>query len=126
MHLRIARPVSDLARAAELYARGLGLREVGRFVDHDGFDGVMLAHDGAGHHFEFTACRSHPVRPSPTPEDLVVFYLPQRAQWQQQCERMVEAGFRTVSSFNPYWDRHGRTFEDFDAYRVVLAHLRWP
>lgn len=65
-HLRIARPVSDLARAAAMYREGLGLRELARFEDHAGFDGVMLGYDGAGWHLEFTHCRAHPVVPAPT------------------------------------------------------------
>ena len=41
-HLRIARPVRDLARAVDQYQRGLGLEQLARFVDHAGFDGAML------------------------------------------------------------------------------------
>jgi hypothetical protein len=31
-----------------------------------------------------------------------------------------------VRAFNPYWDRHGKTFADPDGYRVVLQHAAWP
>jgi hypothetical protein len=67
---------------------------IGSFADHDGFDGVMLGKAGLDYHFKFTYCRSHPVRPSPTPEDLVVFYLPDRAEWQTTCQAMLDAGSR--------------------------------
>jgi hypothetical protein len=30
-----------------------------------------------------------------------------------------------VQSFNPYWDQHGKTFEDPDGYRVVLQNAAW-
>ncbi len=124
-HLRIARPVTDLARAKAMYAEGLGLEVLGSFEGHDGFDGVMLGEPGAGHHFEFTFCHRHPVRPNPTPEDLVVFYLPDAASWEAACARMAAAGFREVRSFNPYWDAKGRTFEDPDGYRTVLQNAAW-
>ncbi len=124
-HLRIARPVSNLERTAEMYCRGLGLRVVGGFLDHAGFDGVMLAMAGADYHFEFTHCRTHPLAPAPTVEDLAVFYLPSLAEWQSACVNMLAAGFRPVASFNPYWDERGRTFEDHDGYRVVLQHSEW-
>ena len=42
LHLRIARPVSNLDRSVALYRHGLGLEEIGRFENHEGFDGVML------------------------------------------------------------------------------------
>lgn len=124
--LRIARPVSDLARAEAMYCGGLGLRVLERFADHDGFDGVMLGEPGGAYHFELTRCRDHPAAPSPTPEDLAVFYLPDRSAWRSACAGMLAAGFEPVASFNPYWDRRGRTFADPDGYRIVLANTRWP
>jgi catechol 2,3-dioxygenase-like lactoylglutathione lyase family enzyme len=119
-HLRIARPVTDLARSCDLYCHGLGLRVVGRFENHDGFDGVMLAFEGADYHFEFTHCRPDAVLPRPTPEDLVVLYIPCLAEWEAACRRMLRAGFKPVRSFNPYWEALGRTYEDADGYRTVL------
>jgi catechol 2,3-dioxygenase-like lactoylglutathione lyase family enzyme len=122
---RIARPVSDIARAVEMYTRGLGLNEVGRFHNHNGFDGVMLEEAGRGFHFEFTHCRTNPIKPSPTPEDLVVFYVPSADSWRARCEAMLKAGFEEVASFNPYWEERGRTFEDPDSYRVVIELASW-
>jgi catechol 2,3-dioxygenase-like lactoylglutathione lyase family enzyme len=124
-HLRIARPVSNLQRAATLYCAGLGLHILGAFDDHQGFDGIMIGRVGLGYHFEFTHCRTHPVAPSPTPEDLAVFYIADEAEWQAACARMLAAGFVQVASFNPYWDVRGRTFEDQDGYRVVLQNAAW-
>lgn len=124
-HLRIARPVSDLARSTEMYCRGLGYAVLASFEDHAGFDGVMLGPSAGPYHFEFTLCRAHPVAPAPTPEDLVVVYVPDADTWCAACERMAAAGFRPVASFNPYWDIRGRTFEDHDGYRVVLQQGAW-
>jgi catechol 2,3-dioxygenase-like lactoylglutathione lyase family enzyme len=125
LHVRIARPVSDLRRARAMYCEGLGLRVIASFENHEGFDGVMLGLAGASFHFEFTQCTAHPVPPSPTPEDLAVFYIAVPAEWRSTCASMVAAGFRQVASFNPYWDRRGRTFEDPDGYRVVLQNGAW-
>jgi catechol 2,3-dioxygenase-like lactoylglutathione lyase family enzyme len=124
-HLRIARPVTDIARTRQLYCAGLGLGVVGEFSGHDGFDGVMLGRAGMDYHFEFTVCRGHPVKPTPTPEDLVVFYLPDASEWEAACARMLAAGFNKVASLNPYWDVRGATFEDHDGYRTVLQNAAW-
>ena len=67
-HLRIARPVSNLARSTEMYCRGLGLHVVGRFENHDGFDGVVVGVEDASYHFELTHCRTYPIAAAPTPE----------------------------------------------------------
>ncbi|MGZ0019318.1 VOC family protein [Nitrosomonas sp. wSCUT-2] len=124
-HFRVARPVSNLSRSATMYQVGLGFVRVGQFDDHDGFDGVMLGFPGVGYHLEFTYCRTHPVAPTPTPEDLLVFYLPNRDEWESRCQAMLDAGFKPVSSLNPYWERDGRTFEDPDGYRVVIQCAEW-
>ena len=108
-----------------MYCHGLGLRIVGSFEDHDGFNGVMLGLEGSTYHFEFTHCRTHPVVPAPTPEDLLVFYVPEAAEWQTACASMLAAGFKQVSAFNPYWETRGRTYEDPDGYRIVLQQAEW-
>ena len=123
--LRIARPVIDLERSAAMYTRGLGLAELGRFVDHDGFDGVMLGLPGAPWHLEFTVCRRHPVPPVPTAEDLLVLYLPDPDAWVVACARMRAAGFAEVAAFNPYWNARGRSFACPDGYRTVLHDGAW-
>lgn len=124
-HLRIARPVSNLSLSTTMYCSGLELSIIGSFQDHNGFDGVMLGQVGSNYHFEFTNCRSHPVQPSPTAEDLAVFYIEASPEWQSACARMLAAGFKQVTSFNPYWEQSGRTFEDVDGYRIVLQNAAW-
>lgn len=125
-HLRIARPVSDLERSAAMYRQALGLDEIGRFEDHEGFDGVMLGTSGFPYHLEFTFSRGHPVAPRPTPEDLLVLYLPDPSEWQAAYDAMLQAGFVEVAPFNPYWGQRGRTFEDHDHYHIVLERASWP
>lgn len=105
--------------------QGLGLEEAGRFVDHAGFDGVMLGLPGLQYHLEFTRCRRHPVAPSPSREDLLVFYVPEAQEWAARCDLMVQAGFVEVSPSNPYWARAGRTFRDRDGYSVVIQRAAW-
>jgi catechol 2,3-dioxygenase-like lactoylglutathione lyase family enzyme len=124
--LRVARPTDDLDAVVKFYRDGLGFAVVGRFADHDGFDGVMLGRAGAGYHLEFTRKAGHPAGKAPTRDNLLVFYLPDPHAWAEAVERMGAAGYAPVPAFNPYWDRHGKTFEDPDGYRVVLQNANWP
>ena len=124
-HLRIARPVSDLSLSVRMYKQGLSMQELGRFMDHEGFDGVMLGQPDGAFHVEFSHCRHHPVAPASTAEDLLVFYVPHAESWEARCAAMLGAGFTEVESFNPYWDRLGRTFQDHDGYRVVIQRAAW-
>jgi len=72
-----------------------------------------------------TAEAGHRVGRAPTDDNLLVFYLPGKAEWAAAVARLRDAGHRPVEAFNPYWDRSGLTFEDPDGYRVVLQNERW-
>jgi catechol 2,3-dioxygenase-like lactoylglutathione lyase family enzyme len=123
--LRVARPSDDLDALLPFYRDGLGLSVLSRFEDHDGFDGIMLGLPGARFHFEFTRAHGHSAGRAPTLDNLVVFYLPDRQVWRDAVARMRGAGFEPVTSFNPYWDVQGVTFEDPDGYRLVLQNAAW-
>jgi len=124
-HLRVARPTDNLQAIAAMYQHGLGLKVLSQFFDHKGFDGIMLGDESMPYHFEFTQQRGHSVGSAPTRDNLLVFYIPDMAEWEKRCQQMLNAGFKQVTSYNPYWDRSGRTFEDLDGYRVVLENSAW-
>ena len=123
--LRIARPTDNLAALTKMYVAGLGFTLLGEFDEHDGFSGSMIGHPQHNYHLEFTHHAGHSVGKAPTQDNLLVFYLPDPAQWAAACKNMLEAGFVAVSSYNPYWDVAGKTFEDIDGYRVVLQNREW-
>jgi hypothetical protein len=108
-----------------MYQAGLGIQVIGEFSDHKGFDGLMLGWPNGCFHLEFTYCRSHPISPKPTPEDLMVLYIPELNEWHAACASMKEAGFSAVTPFNPYWESSGATFEDHDGYQTVLQCAKW-
>ena len=125
-HLRVARPTDKLVEVVKFYNDGLGFEVLYQFTDHDGFDGVMLGHKDAAYHLQFTRKTGHVSGKAPTQENLLVFYLPDREVWQRAVKRLEDRGNKPISSFNPYWDQNGKTFEDPDGYRVVLQNASWP
>ncbi|KAK3986311.1 Glyoxalase/Bleomycin resistance protein/Dihydroxybiphenyl dioxygenase [Cladorrhinum sp. PSN332] len=127
-HIRIARPTNDIEKLLSFYRDGLGFKILGSFTDHEGFDGVMLGDGGAaaGYHLEFTLKRGHTVPRCPTQDNLLIFYLPDEKSYAEALTQMERAGYESVASFNPYWDRCGKTFEDADGFRVVLANTASP
>ncbi len=124
-HLRVARPTDDLDAAVRFYRDGLGFKVVGEFKDHDGFDGIMLGHPGAGYHLEFTRRHGHDAGRAPTDENLLIFYVPDREEWGRAVRRMERLGYAQVEPSNPYWLKCGATFSDPDGYRVVLQNEAW-
>ena len=124
--LRVARASRDLDAATRFYTRALGFEVLAAFDDHDGFDGVVLGHADWPYHLERTRRRGEPADVRPTDEDLLVLYLPVRAEWEAAVRRLLDYGAPAVPSSNPYWSQRGITFEDPDGYRVVLEHAAWP
>jgi GNAT superfamily N-acetyltransferase len=124
---RVARPTDRLEEVVAFYADGLGLARLGGFLDHDGFDGVMLGPPGGTWHVEFTRRRRHAAAGrAPSAEHVLVLYLPDRAAWQAAVDRLIAAGHRPIAPVNPYWARSALTFADPEGYGVVLQHGPWP
>jgi catechol 2,3-dioxygenase-like lactoylglutathione lyase family enzyme len=123
--LRLARPTDDLDALLPFYRDGLGLSVLASFRDHDGFDGLILGASGATYHLEFTRAHGHVAGRAPSPDNPLVLYEPDRQAWVASVERMRVAGFAPVPAFNPWWDKHGATFEDPDGWRVVLWQGAW-
>ncbi|MCB2378808.1 VOC family protein [Hymenobacter sp. BT635] len=123
--LRVARPTNQLPALIHFYKDGLGLSTLCSFENHNGFDGVMLGHPQAPYHLEFTTQAGHVVEPGPNPEHLLVFYLPDKVQWQAAVDRLRQHGYVSLPAYNPYWDHLGLTFKDPDGYHVVLQNADW-
>jgi catechol 2,3-dioxygenase-like lactoylglutathione lyase family enzyme len=123
--LRIARGSDNLDALLPFYVGGLGFEVLFRFSHHDGFDGLMIGHPDQPYHLEFTLQHGHHVGRAPSPENLLVFYLPDQGDYQAALARMKKAGIAPVAANNPYWDEGGATFEDPDGYRVVLTSRNW-
>lgn len=121
MHLRVARPTSDLQRICAFYRDALGLKLLGQFGSPDTLQGLMLGHPQSPYHFEFTWQAGVTVARSPSPEHVNVLYFDDNDAWQQTVARMGQHGHAPVVSANPYWDQFGKTFEDFEGYRLVLC-----
>lgn len=123
--MRVARPTNDLGAITLFYRDILGFEVIASFLNHEGFDGVMLGHTGLGHHLEFTRAHGHEACRSPSPEHLLVFYMQDANKRKSLLARFDGAGLAPVPSFNPYWDGCGTTFEDPDGYRIVLMDGGW-
>ncbi|KUJ09434.1 lactoylglutathione lyase [Mollisia scopiformis] len=100
--LRIARPTNNLEKLTHFYTTALGMRIIGFFKDHAGFDGVMLGLPDCTWHLEFTHQHGVTVDPAPSKEHLLVFYLPANEEWDTAVKRIESTGGTRVQSENPY------------------------
>ena len=123
--MRVARSCRDFEAIKRFYCSGLGFSLLGSFEGHNGFDGLIIGHLNAPYHLEFTKERGITAPHAPDEEGLLVFYLPDMAEWQERVDKMRNAGYEPVQSNNSYWDVDGITFQDPDGYRVVLQNRAW-
>src|SRR6266516_6129962 len=121
MQVRVARHTNRLAEIVRFYRDGLGLREIGHFKDHDGYDGIFLALTGTETHLEFTTGGEH-RGPTPHPDSLLVLYLGSPDALREACER-VDA--QPVEPANPYWKEQRVTHVHPNGFHVVLVPGSW-
>ena len=103
VQMRFARPTNDLERITQFYCEGLGLAEVGRFEDHQGYSGVMLGLPDRGYHLEFTQKDGESLDDIPHSDDLIVFYIPDRQAIGRLVLKLTAMGYHPVPPDNPYW-----------------------
>lgn len=122
--MRTARPTADIDRARDFYERVVGLQVLWSFVDHDGFDGIILGVPDETAQLELVRA-PHEVIPSPTIEDALVLYC-EPATATDIIGRLRAASIHEVRNddpgLNPYWPRTGATtFLDPDGYRLIIS-----
>lgn len=118
--VRIARPTNRLGEVVRFYTEGIGLKQIGGFQGHQGYDGVMLGLPGTNYHLEFTQHENSNPCHAPTKDNLLVLYIPDHDIVNQVAERLRTMGYPCVKPENPYWRQDGITIEDPDGWRVVL------
>lgn len=119
--VRIARPTNKLQEVERFYCQGLGLRKLGGFERHNGYDGIMLGLPGFPYHLEFTQHEHGSPCPAPTKDNLLVLYIPDKESISQVVQRLAQIGYPEVEPENPYWkDKGAITVEDPDGWRLVL------
>jgi catechol 2,3-dioxygenase-like lactoylglutathione lyase family enzyme len=120
VQMRIARPTDQLEEIKRFYEEGLGLKRVGEFHGHQGYDGVMYGLPNLNYHLEFTSHVDGTPCPAPTKDNLLVFYMPDQQKINEIKNRLVGMGYKEVQAENPYWQNGGYTFEDPDGWRIVF------
>jgi len=110
-----------LDEIVHFYHEGLGLKQLYRFEDHDGYTGVMLGLPAADYHLEFTTHHDGSPGDAPTRDNLLVFYLSTPAEVDAVVEKLGSMRYGPVEAENPFWPANGGvTIEDPDGWRIVL------
>jgi len=121
--VRVARPTDQLEKVVEFYRDGLGLPVIGKFDDHEGYDGVIFGMPDASYQLEFTQHKDGSPGTAPSRDNLTVFYIEDETKLQEIVTRLSAMGYGDVAPENPYWTGKSVTIPDPDGWHVVLFRM---
>lgn len=122
MKIRIARHTKDLQPQINFYTDVLGLEVIGKFKDHNNYDGVFLGGKNTEWHLEFTVSNEQPNHHADE-DDLLVFYTSSVDEYESILQKIKINNIFEVVPKNPYWKENGITIIDPDGFRVVIAKV---
>jgi catechol 2,3-dioxygenase-like lactoylglutathione lyase family enzyme len=115
--MRIAKHTKSIHQVKDFYCTLLGLKVIGSFQDHLGYDGIFIGNKGE-YHMEFTTSNETP-KILQDPDDLMVFYCENEEEYYKFEE--IFAHHLRVETHNPYWHDKGLTVLDPDGNVVVIC-----
>jgi hypothetical protein len=130
MKFRQARHTNLLKPIVDFYTQIIGLKLLGEFESHEGYDGVFIGLEDAfnkkgGWHLEFTVSWEQPLH-RPDEDDLLVFYPDTTEEYQAILLRMKVANIKKYRPKNGYWQRNGIAVLDPDNYGVIIVNPDRP
>ncbi|MDA7803763.1 VOC family protein [Crocinitomix sp.] len=125
MKFRIARHTNLLPPIIDFYTKIIGLKVLGKFQSHQGYDGVFIGRPDAfeqtnGWHLEFTVSWIQPHHQADE-DDLLVFYPNTQAEFALIEKNIKQANIKPIRPKNPYWKLKGITILDPDGFGVVIV-----
>ena len=123
MNFRVARHTDSLEPIIKFYRDLLGLEVIGKFINHNKYDGVFIGKEGLHWHLEFTTSNQSPKHLTDK-DDLLVFYLDTEEEYNLLKRKFNDNGLSSVQSKNPYWNNNGTTYIDPDGFRIVISTMK--
>ena len=123
MKFRVARHTNDLEKIKTFYTTVLGFDVLGRFENHDSYDGLFLGKPNLDWHLEFTKSIEI-VAFNYTEDDILVFYPITILEYNHLIERVLNNSIEIITSKNSYWNKNGKMILDPDGYRIIISNLK--
>ena len=126
MRFRQARHTNHLKPIIDFYTEIIGLKVLGSFESHEGYDGVFIRLGNAFNtpnswHLEFTVSWEQPFH-RPDEDDLLVFYPDSTQAYKDILARLQNANIKRFRPKNNYWQRNGVAVLDPDGYGVSIVN----
>ncbi len=123
MILRVARHTNKLEELTSFYVAVFGLKVLGYFKNHDGYDGIFLGKENLDWHLEFTTSKDSGSG-SPGEEDLLIFYARKQEEYDNIVKNISTLKLKMHEPLNPYWKKNGILVKDPDGYGVIICNSK--
>lgn len=120
MEFRYARYTQNIESITNFYTSVLSFKILGRFNDHDGYDGVFLGIEGENWHLEFTQNTEIP-QSTFDEDDALVFYPKTQTSVDEILKNLRIFKVPILKTKNPYWNNKGHCFEDPDGFKIIIS-----
>ena len=123
MEFRYARHTHKIESLIYFYTSVLNFEILGKFENHDGYDGVFLGIKGENWHLEFTQNEEKPQSRFDD-DDALVFYPKTQESYDKILDNLKKFEVPLLEPKNPYWRDKGVCFEDCDHYKIIISKER--
>lgn len=123
MFLRVARHTDNIEKIEDFYINLLGFECLGRFENHNNYDGVFIGKSGLDWHFEFTQSETK-ANHTFDEDDVIVLYPKTILDYDELINKLLRNNISTITALNPFWNENGKMFQDPDGYRIVVSPLK--
>ena len=127
MTFRFARHTNNLEQIKSFYIDVLGLKLLGGFENHNGYDGLFIGKPNENWHLEFTQSDTE-TNSTFDDNDILVFYPNNKLEYDVILEKLKSHAVAFIKAKNPYWNdpeiSGGIMFLDPDGFRIVISNLK--
>ena len=123
MEFRCAGHTQKIESLIYFYTSVLNFEILGKFINHNGYDGVFLGIKGENWHLEFTQSDETPNSKFDE-DDALVFYPKTQKSYDEILGNLKKFEVPVLEAKNPYWRDKGICFEDCDLYKIIVSAER--
>ena len=116
MTFRYARHTNNLEKLKDFYILVLGLDLLGKFENHNDYNGIFLGKENENWHLEFTQTYEI-VHHSFNEDDILVFYPNSKNDYEEILGKIRNSNTNFIKPKNPYWNENGKMILDPDGFR---------
>lgn len=120
MIFRVARHTNDFEPLIEFYTEVIGLAILGKFENHNGYDGIFFGKEGLDWHLEFTKSESKADHKFDD-DDLLVFYPKTKDEFEKILLQIEARKIKKLKPTNPYWQENGILISDPDGFKIIIC-----